>query len=313
MKLWIDGKREPPDGSWTVVRAASEAVKLLEAGGVEEISVDDNLPEPPEPTDPAEAERARRFPHTVKSTSSDVLELILHRLEWDGVMPPTVRVHTDPEHEDVAKTLHREARAIEYRAEYALRFKTRDDWKRFLEESKKAEREAWEKERAQVPKEKWFEHVLSEAEGPERRPVPQFLLKRLKDSRPEMESLLEEVDGHWVSEDRVYRFYHQSFKVFFLNDATRDIVTLLRSVLPHQELNEWFQEIVAEGLSRDWDRERGHQINESWVSYSRPVLEAFFHARWFLGMCIRYSKELEFPPQSLPSGWAGVLYLYNLR
>ena len=41
--------------------------------------------------------------------------------------------------------------------------------------------------------------------------------------------------------------------------------------------------------------------------------EAFFHARYFLEMACRYADDLEEPPSLLPSGWAGLLYLYGLR
>jgi hypothetical protein len=43
------------------------------------------------------------------------------------------------------------------------------------------------------------------------------------------------------------------------------------------------------------------------------MLEAFFHARYFLEMAVKYGRELELPPTLLPSGWAALLYLYNLR
>jgi hypothetical protein len=46
---------------------------------------------------------------------------------------------------------------------------------------------------------------------------------------------------------------------------------------------------------------------------TRPILEAFFHARYFLEMVCRYGRELAEPPSPLPSGWAAVLYLYGLR
>ena len=42
-------------------------------------------------------------------------------------------------------------------------------------------------------------------------------------------------------------------------------------------------------------------------------LEAFFHANYFLDMAIKYGEELDEPPSPLPSGWAAVLYLYNIR
>ena len=53
--------------------------------------------------------------------------------------------------------------------------------------------------------------------------------------------------------------------------------------------------------------------NQNWLAVTRPMLEAFFHARYFLEMAVKYGKELDSPPQMLPSGWASLLYLYNMR
>ncbi len=55
----------------------------------------------------------------------------------------------------------------------------------------------------------------------------------------------------------------------------------------------------------------GH--NARWLEVTRPMLEAFFHAKYFLAMACRYGRELDEPPQVLPSGWASLLYLYGLR
>ncbi len=52
--------------------------------------------------------------------------------------------------------------------------------------------------------------------------------------------------------------------------------------------------------------------NRNWLEHTRPLLEAFFHAHYFLKMAVFYA-ELEEPPQLLPSGWAALLYLYDLR
>jgi hypothetical protein len=46
---------------------------------------------------------------------------------------------------------------------------------------------------------------------------------------------------------------------------------------------------------------------------TRPIIEAFFHARYMLEMAVSYGKELERPPSVLPSGWAALLYLFDLR
>lgn len=48
------------------------------------------------------------------------------------------------------------------------------------------------------------------------------------------------------------------------------------------------------------------------MEVTRPILEAFFHARYFLEMAVRYAG-LEAPPQALSSGYAALLYLFGLR
>jgi hypothetical protein len=53
--------------------------------------------------------------------------------------------------------------------------------------------------------------------------------------------------------------------------------------------------------------------NERWLEITRPILEAYFHAHYFLSMAVRYGTELDAPPMMLPSGWAAILYLYGLR
>ena len=45
---------------------------------------------------------------------------------------------------------------------------------------------------------------------------------------------------------------------------------------------------------------------------TRPIVEAFFHARYFVEMAVRYAR-LDEPPSLLPSGYAALLCLYGLR
>jgi hypothetical protein len=42
-------------------------------------------------------------------------------------------------------------------------------------------------------------------------------------------------------------------------------------------------------------------------------LDGFWHAKYFIQMMMKYAKELESAPQALPSGWAVVLYVFELR
>jgi hypothetical protein len=43
------------------------------------------------------------------------------------------------------------------------------------------------------------------------------------------------------------------------------------------------------------------------------IVEAAFHAHYVLKLACKYGRELDESPQALPSGWAAVLYLFNLR
>lgn len=136
----------------------------------------------------------------------------------------------------------------------------------------------------------------------------QELFRSLKAQLPALEELLTRC-GQRGYEDSVYRFYHQSFKVYHIQELTLEAVATLQSLAPTRPLNDWFMQIVREGTGKSFARED----NENWIAVTRPVLEAFFHARYFLEMAVKYGKSLDRPPQVLPSGWAAVLYLYKLR
>jgi hypothetical protein len=136
------------------------------------------------------------------------------------------------------------------------------------------------------------------------------LLAELATQLPRLRQLLGEVNGHWVYEDLIYRFYHQSFKVFGLQQTTLEIVKALQALAPHLELNNWFQLIVKEGTGREF---KMNTTNDNWLEETRPIIEAFFHAHYFLEMACKYGGSVTEPPQSLPSGYAAFLYLFNLR
>ncbi len=141
------------------------------------------------------------------------------------------------------------------------------------------------------------------------RPEVRELLDNLRARLPKLEQWLEAVSNHGGYEDPVYRFYHQSFKVFGLQDATARIVVTLQALAPRRMLNAWFMEIVARGTNKRFST----RDNENWVAVTAAILEAFFHARFFLEMAVRYGRSLDVPPRVLPSGWAALLYLYDLR
>jgi hypothetical protein len=133
------------------------------------------------------------------------------------------------------------------------------------------------------------------------------LLRNIKDNLHSLDKLLQ--DSSHSEDDLIYRFYHQSFKVYGVQFITEQIIAKFQELAPHLTLNDWFMEIVRQGTGRKFSP----GDNANWTAITRPMLEAFFHTRYFLRMICQYGRELQSPPQVLPSGWAAVLYLYNLR
>jgi hypothetical protein len=141
------------------------------------------------------------------------------------------------------------------------------------------------------------------------RPAVGQIFAKLRASLPELEQLVRDSESHWGYEDAIYRFYHQSFKVYALQATTSAIVTALQALAPERNLNESFLQIVRDGTGRTFQPED----NRRWLEATRPIVEAFFHARYFLEQAVRYGKRLEHPPRVLPNGWAALLYLYNVQ
>src|SRR5207249_4116962 len=110
------------------------------------------------------------------------------------------------------------------------------------------------------------------------------LFANLPASLPTLETLLRDCQSHWGYEDPVYRFYHQSLKVYALQETTSAIVAALQSLAPDRNLNESFMAIVRDGTGKTFEGEH----NRRWLEVTRPIVEAFFHARYFLEMAVRY-------------------------
>jgi hypothetical protein len=88
------------------------------------------------------------------------------------------------------------------------------------------------------------------------------LLDNLKKALPALATLLEECSDSWIYEDGIYRFYHQSWKVYNdLQFSTLEIVKKLQEMAPERPLNEWFITIVRQGTGKTWKRED----NENWL------------------------------------------------
>jgi hypothetical protein len=143
------------------------------------------------------------------------------------------------------------------------------------------------------------------------RPAARQLLANLQRDHATLVETLDHVSGHWGYEDLIYRFWHQSFKVYpLVQGATLAMAEALRAVSPNgQPMNDWFEKIIEAGTGHTFEPEH----NSRWLEVTRPMLEAFWHARFFVEMAVKYGRELEEPPSTLPSGWAALLYLYDLR
>jgi hypothetical protein len=151
--------------------------------------------------------------------------------------------------------------------------------------------------------------AMSEPRHDDPRAAEVRLLGNLRAREEELRAQLAACSDHWGFEDPVYRFYHQSFKVFGLQQQTEALVRLLTDLAPTGAgLNPWFLQIVGGGTGRTFDLDD----NARWTEATRPILEAFFHARYFVEMAVRYAG-LAAPPSPLPSGYGALLCLYGLR
>ena len=116
-----------------------------------------------------------------------------------------------------------------------------------------------------------------------------------RENRDGLIQLFDKVSGHWSYEDPVYRFYHQSFEVFALQETIREIVTELQALLPGRGLNLWFLEIVEAGT--------GHQFDMSCIDDWRVTRIPFWRRsfmrvscwRWPCAMRILRSRRKCFP------------------
>ncbi len=137
------------------------------------------------------------------------------------------------------------------------------------------------------------------------------LLLNLKAHLPELQALLRIVNADAYYEDFVYRFYHQSFKVYQLQDLTRNIADALRRIAPEDtSFCAYFEEILQAGAG---EKSFEFEHNAEWTRHTRPFVEAFFHAKYFLEMAVKYGQALDKAPDILPSGWAALLSLYGIR
>jgi hypothetical protein len=137
----------------------------------------------------------------------------------------------------------------------------------------------------------------------------QVLLSAIQADLPQLESLLMPFQA--LYEDGVYRFYHHSFKVYQLQEYTSLAVEVFKriAVATDNKLSERFEQIIAAGTGSVWEPNHNH----NWTLHTRPIVEAFLHAKYFLDMMIKYGRAMDTSQNILPTGWAAILELYNQR
>ncbi len=154
-----------------------------------------------------------------------------------------------------------------------------------------------------------LDYIMSRLLKPEKRQRLELkLLKRIKQRKAALKEMLELMSGHGTYEDHFYRYYHGSFKVYATQNTTEKAVKLLRGLLPERGLNLAFAGVVRGGTGKEFEMRH----NRNWDRHTRPMLEAFAHAKFMIEMAVRYA-DLPRPPQPMPSGYAALLYLYDLR
>lgn len=133
----------------------------------------------------------------------------------------------------------------------------------------------------------------------------QKLLDDIKLNLHDLESLYGELN--LFKDEVMYRFYHQSFKVFRYQSLAKWTIEVLSKINPN--LNKWFLEIVEKGTGKEFDL----KMNDNWLKETAPIVEAFWHCHYFIHAIISCGQRLKVVPELLDSEWAAILYLYNSR
>lgn len=134
------------------------------------------------------------------------------------------------------------------------------------------------------------------------------LLTSLKKHRPELLAVQKEIMNHWSYEDMIYRYYHGSNKTYWIQTHTLKLKALFEAIFPNTTFHKSFAAIIAKGTGHTFQLSH----NDAWDKHTLPMLQAFFHCKYMLEMMLKYSKELDYAPKMLPSGWAALLCLYNI-
>lgn len=138
-----------------------------------------------------------------------------------------------------------------------------------------------------------------------------LLLSNIEANLPELQKIQTDFNKFYL-EDVVYRFYHQSFKVYYGQDQIRKAVKLFEKLSPETGINPWFLEIVADATKEGFD----HSHNRNWLKHTRPIVECFLHCSFFINTLVdvhHKHRQNKLCKGFLDTDYAAVAYLFNIR
>ena len=117
--------------------------------------------------------------------------------------------------------------------------------------------------------------------------LSEVLLKNIKDELPRLESFLKSINDHWCYEDLIYRFYHQSYKIYY-RFPIKEAIDILNSLSPMapEDLGELPNHPFLKGILADIPEKFEPCHNENWCKYTRPIVEASLHLKFFIEMAV---------------------------
>lgn len=136
------------------------------------------------------------------------------------------------------------------------------------------------------------------------------LVANIRTNKDEAKALLEEISKEFG--EHFYRYYHQSLKVYRLQEETQSIETFLRGLGDGQPFFRWVEAMLDMGTGKEFELPRSNSI---WGLEARGIVDAFLHMREFLRLVIWTAENLKDSQldSGMPSEWAAVRYLYNIR
>jgi hypothetical protein len=113
------------------------------------------------------------------------------------------------------------------------------------------------------------------------------LFVRIKTRLQELEELARDLEE--AVEDGIYRFYHGSNKVFFLQSPVKAAFSLIKEIGGEDDPpNFEYARIVEAGTAHQFSE----TTNANWEAETKPILEAFWHTKYFIKQATRKNGQM---------------------